>query len=198
MLIISNWNTINVISMKEMFSGCSSLKSLPDISKWKIDNVNDLSYMFFNCCSLGAIPNLLVWNIHKVKNLNYMFSKCSSLISFTDFSVWNIANVETFNNIIDNSSFSNNLSELYKIIFSNLNNNLDPISFKQSSSLENTNFLIKTYSKENNSNKSNLNENNSNLHFNNNSYSIYNVMDNDYFNNIYEKDEFYYENFYNQ
>jgi len=31
---ISKWNINNVTYMYRMFSGCSSLSSLPDISKW--------------------------------------------------------------------------------------------------------------------------------------------------------------------
>ena len=36
----------NVINMNSMFSGCSSLSSLPDISKWNTNKVTNMSYMF--------------------------------------------------------------------------------------------------------------------------------------------------------
>ena len=32
--------------MSDMFLGCKSLSSLPDISKWNINNVTDMSYIF--------------------------------------------------------------------------------------------------------------------------------------------------------
>ena len=47
----------NVTDMSSMFSGCSSLSSLPDISKWNTDNVTNMSYMFDFCNSSFIIPN---------------------------------------------------------------------------------------------------------------------------------------------
>ena len=32
--------------MSDIFDGCTSLKSLPDISKWDTKNVNNMSQMF--------------------------------------------------------------------------------------------------------------------------------------------------------
>ena len=42
----------NITDMSEMFDGCSSLLSLPDISKWNIKNVKDI-----NCLFNGLIIN---------------------------------------------------------------------------------------------------------------------------------------------
>ena len=44
-LNLSNFNTINVVSMRAMFWGCSSLKEL-NISNFKI---NEATYMFEGC-----------------------------------------------------------------------------------------------------------------------------------------------------
>ena len=55
---ISKWNTSNVTKMTNMFYGCKSLKSLPDISKWNTSNVNDMSYIFVGCNSLIALPDI--------------------------------------------------------------------------------------------------------------------------------------------
>ena len=67
--------------MSYMFSGCSSIISLPDISKWNINNVNDTSYMFSGCSSLISLPDISKWNTNKVKYMSRMFSWCNSLIS---------------------------------------------------------------------------------------------------------------------
>ena len=37
----------SIIFAQEMFAGCSSLKSLPDISKWNTNNVTDMSGLFY-------------------------------------------------------------------------------------------------------------------------------------------------------
>ena len=41
-LDISKWNLKNAIDINNMFSGCTSLLSLPDISKWNTQNITDL------------------------------------------------------------------------------------------------------------------------------------------------------------
>ena len=51
----------NVINMKNIFSGCSSLKSLPNISEWVTSNVNDMSNLFEGCSSLISIPDISKW-----------------------------------------------------------------------------------------------------------------------------------------
>ena len=65
---ISRWNTINVSNMSQIFSGCSSLKSLPDISRWNIDKVIDILEMFSECSSLKEIPDISNWNTNTVKH----------------------------------------------------------------------------------------------------------------------------------
>ena len=44
--------------MREMFSYCRSLSSLPDISKWNTNNDKVMTGMFDNCILLLHIPNL--------------------------------------------------------------------------------------------------------------------------------------------
>ena len=43
-----------------MFSGCSSLISLPDISKWNTNNVTNMSYMFCDCKEDLNIPSKFI------------------------------------------------------------------------------------------------------------------------------------------
>ena len=79
---ISKWNTKNVTNMEYMFNGCSSLVSLPDISKWNIKNIKDMSNMFFGCFSLSSFPNLSKWNINEYDfkvNLKGMYTNCFSV-----------------------------------------------------------------------------------------------------------------------
>ena len=57
---ISNWNTSSAMNMEEMFKNCSSLKSLPEISKWDITNAqksNGMKDMFDGCSDSLNIPD---------------------------------------------------------------------------------------------------------------------------------------------
>ena len=77
-LIIELKGINNVTNMSNMFRGCSSLSSLPDISKLNTNNVTNMSYMFSSCSSLSSLPDISKWNINNVTNMSYMFSTCSS------------------------------------------------------------------------------------------------------------------------
>ena len=72
-----------VKDMSYMFSGCTSLKSLPDISNWNIDNVTNLSDMFSNCESLQSLPDISIWNTSKANDIS--FSKIRKFNSFNIF-----------------------------------------------------------------------------------------------------------------
>ena len=39
------WNTIEVRDIKNIFNGCKSLISIPDISKWNLNNIEDKNYL---------------------------------------------------------------------------------------------------------------------------------------------------------
>ena len=49
---LSKWNTNNITDMSYLFSGCSSLSSLPDLSNWNTNSITDMSYLFYLCFSL--------------------------------------------------------------------------------------------------------------------------------------------------
>ena len=70
----------NVTNMSGMFSGCSSLSSLPDISKLNTSNVTNMSCMFSGCSSLSSLPDISEWNTKKVTTMEGMFSGCSNII----------------------------------------------------------------------------------------------------------------------
>ena len=44
--------------MKDLFRGCKSLLSLPDISKWNTNNVIDMEGIFDGCKSLSSLPDI--------------------------------------------------------------------------------------------------------------------------------------------
>ena len=63
----------SIIDMSYMFSGCISLKSLPDISKWNTKNVTNISYMFYGCQSLKSLPDISKWNTSNILKMSYFF-----------------------------------------------------------------------------------------------------------------------------
>ena len=60
--------------MSDIFNGCRSLKSLPDISKWDTKNVTDMSEMFYWCTSLNSLPDISKWDTKNVNDMSWMFS----------------------------------------------------------------------------------------------------------------------------
>ena len=92
-------NTKYLKKLSSMFSGCSSLKELPDMSNWNTNNVINMSYLFSGCSSLKELPDLCNWNTNNVTNMSYLFSRCSSLSSLPDISKWDTNNVTNMNGI---------------------------------------------------------------------------------------------------
>ena len=91
---ISNWKTNKVINMSIMFCECSSLISLPDINKWNTSNVTNLSRMFYKCSSLKILPDISVWNIMNVKDISLLFGYCTSLYFLPNILKWNFDNID--------------------------------------------------------------------------------------------------------
>ena len=49
--------------MNNMFNGCKSLISFPDISKWNTSNVTKMNFMFDGCFNyLNIIPKFIKLN----------------------------------------------------------------------------------------------------------------------------------------
>ena len=110
-----NFNTSNVKSMNNMFAGCSSFKSLPDIiSKWNTSNVKNMENMFYRCSSLKSLPDISNWNTSNVESMNYMFYECSSLESMPDISKWNTSNVKYMNSLFYRCSSLESLPDISK------------------------------------------------------------------------------------
>ena len=87
--LISN----KVTDMSHMFSGCYSLKSLPDMSNWNTKNVTNMSYMFCGCESLISLPDISNWDTRNIIDMSRMFERCNFLIAFPDISNWNTTNL---------------------------------------------------------------------------------------------------------
>ena len=90
---ISNWNTSNIINMCGVFDGCNLLSSLPDISKWDTSNVEDMCGLFLGCSALTTLPNISNWNTKNVTTMYGMFYKCKSLIALPYISNWDTSKV---------------------------------------------------------------------------------------------------------
>jgi len=126
---ISKWNTNNVTNMSCMFSNCKSLSSLPDISKWNTNNVTDMSYMFIGCSSLSSLPDISKWNTNNVTNMSYMFYDCSSLLSLPDISKWNTNNVKNMSDMFCNCSSLSSLPNISKWNTNNVTNMIDMFKY---------------------------------------------------------------------
>ena len=89
-LDLSGFDTSNVTDMANMFYGCSSLESL-DLSGFDTSNVIDMGWMFYNCSSLDSL-DLSDFDTSNVTNMCGMFDDCSSL-EFLDLSSFDTSNV---------------------------------------------------------------------------------------------------------
>ena len=68
--------------MSNIFNGCSSLTSLPDISKWDTKKVNTKDKIFERCSSLISLPDISKWNFLDNPEIEInAFDGCNSLVS---------------------------------------------------------------------------------------------------------------------
>ena len=103
-------NTSVVTTMKEMFSGCSSLATLPHLYRLSTSNVTDMSSMFKNCSALtslnlgnhtfmseneGRINVQSQFRTTNVTTMASMFSGCTNLSSLiiTNFDTSSVTNM---------------------------------------------------------------------------------------------------------
>ena len=109
---LSNWNTSAVTDMRSMFRYCSRLESLPDLSKWDTSNVNNMYEMFYDCKSLKFLPDISKWNTSKVKFIDGMFCGCSSLLYLPDISKWNTSKVISIDSLFRGCSSLSSLPDI--------------------------------------------------------------------------------------
>ncbi|MAD11971.1 MAG: hypothetical protein CMC04_04550 [Flavobacteriaceae bacterium] len=130
---ITNWDTSNVLSMEEVFSGWPTFNQ--DISKWDTSKVESMYGMFKSSKYKGSYylgntsfnQDISNWDVSNVKNMSEMFLGASSFNK--DISNWDVSNVEnmahmfsgavSFNQDINNWDVSNvkNMAHM----FSNIN-----------------------------------------------------------------------------
>ena len=83
---VPDLDTSNGTDFGCMFHSCSSLRSVPDLDT---SNGTDFSYMFYSCTSLTSVPDL---DTGKGIDFSYMFDSCTSLTSVPDLDTSNGTN----------------------------------------------------------------------------------------------------------
>jgi surface protein len=78
LISIPEIDTSKVTDMSYMFGGCSSFKTITEIDTSKVTKMNS---MFYGCHSLTSIPEM---DTSEVTDMSYMFNKCSSLTSIPE------------------------------------------------------------------------------------------------------------------
>lgn len=71
-------NTSSVTNMRAMFNGCSSLVDVPAMDTGQVTNMRS---MFNSCSSLVTVPAM---DTSRVTEMSYVFNGCSSLVSVPD------------------------------------------------------------------------------------------------------------------
>ena len=111
---ISRMNISNITNLSGIFRECSSLSSLPNISRWNISNATNLSGMFRGCSSLSSLPDISKWNTSKITSMTGLFYGCSSLLSLPDISKWNTINVTNMSGMFRECSLLSSLPDISK------------------------------------------------------------------------------------
>ena len=86
---ISNLDTKNITSMKNMFYSCKNVTSL-DLSGWNTSNVTSMESMFYQCSNVKEI-DVSNFDMSNVTNIKSMFS--NTAVTSLDFSNWDVSNV---------------------------------------------------------------------------------------------------------
>lgn len=99
-LNLSGFNTSNVTSMTKMFQNCYGLKNL-NLNNFNTSNVTDMSYMFDYCSGLSSI-DLSSFNTSKVTDMSGMFYYCEKLATIKLGKLFNTSKVETMSGVFGN------------------------------------------------------------------------------------------------
>lgn len=80
-LNVSNWDTRNWNSIRQMFQNCASLEYV-DVSNWNTSNIiSDGFVLSFSSCKSLSMLDVTNWDASSVTDTSNMFSGCSSLQS---------------------------------------------------------------------------------------------------------------------
>ena len=85
--VMGSLDLTSVKDMRDMFNGCSSLTTIPEIDT---SNVTQMLRMFNRCSSLTTIPQL---NMSKTVSSLQMFNACSSLTEIPPLDTRNVTNM---------------------------------------------------------------------------------------------------------
>ena len=98
---ISKINLSDVLSMEDMFYGCSNLTDLA--ADWgNTINCTDMSGLFYNCSSLKNITSFTEKvNVTNVEKVDYLFSGCSNL-EYINCSNWNLSKTTSSSHLFEN------------------------------------------------------------------------------------------------
>ena len=100
---INSWNTFGVLTMSQMFYGCTAFNQPLILST---SNVTNMSYMFYNCISFNSLLN---FNTSAVEDMSYMFSDC---ISFDKPVVFNTSAVTNMSYMFKSCTVFNSIVTL--------------------------------------------------------------------------------------
>jgi len=113
---ISNWDTSNVLSMDEVFSGWPKFNG--DISNWDTSRVESMYGMFKSSKYVGSHymgdtsfnQDISKWDVSNVKNMSEMFLGATSFNQ--DISNWDVSNVENMDYMFSGAtSFNQDISK---------------------------------------------------------------------------------------
>ena len=95
---VANLDISNNQSIKQCFSGCSSLSDI-DLSGWTDAGTHllNMEEAFYGCSSLTTL-NVKAWKCTKVQTMKKAFGGCSSLTEL-DFSTWNVGTNKNFTSL---------------------------------------------------------------------------------------------------
>ena len=86
---VPQFDTSKVTNMSEMFSYCSSLTTVP---QFDTSSATNMSSMFNNCESLTTVPQ---FDTSSVTNMSSMFSYCSSLTTVPQFDTSKVSSISS-------------------------------------------------------------------------------------------------------
>ena len=113
---ISNWDTSNVLSMEEVFSGWPKFNG--DISNWDTSRVESMYGMFKSSKYVGSHymgptsfnQDISKWDVSNVKNMSEIFLGATSFNQ--DISKWDVSNVEKMDHMFSGAtSFNQDISK---------------------------------------------------------------------------------------
>ena len=113
---ISNWDTSNVLSMEEVFTGWPKFNQ--DISNWDTSKVESMHGMFKSSKYQGSYymgptsfnQDISKWDVSNVKNMSEIFLGATSFNQ--DISKWDVSNVVNMNYMFSGAtSFNQNISK---------------------------------------------------------------------------------------